>query len=108
MSISKLTERFSNTQKIFFIGFLALLFLALWFSFIIDNKVDKLKNVYSESQVDSYMSRYSSKVDERILTYLANTSDTVSCLHKKLTFLFSLADCPTKTNFLQTITTCNP
>ena len=34
MSISKLTERFSNTQKRFFIGFLGLLFLVLWFTFI--------------------------------------------------------------------------
>lgn len=34
MSISELAKRFSNTQKIFFIGFLALLLLALWFSFI--------------------------------------------------------------------------
>ena len=34
MSISKLIERFSNTQKIFFVAFIALLFLTLWFSFI--------------------------------------------------------------------------
>lgn len=34
MSISKLIERFSNTQKILFVAFIALLFLALWFSFI--------------------------------------------------------------------------
>lgn len=80
---------------------------ALWFSFIVDNKIDKLKNVYSTNQVENYMARYSSKVDERILTYLANTSDTVSCLHEKLTLLFSLTDCPTKTKFLQTITNCN-
>jgi len=80
---------------------------ALWFSFIVDGKVDKLKNVYSTSQVENYMARYSSKVDERILTYLANTSDTVSCLHKKFTLLFSLTDCPTKAKFLQTIINFN-
>ena len=42
MSISKLTKRFSNTQKIFFIGFVVLLFLALWFSFIsiIETKIN--------------------------------------------------------------------
>ena len=80
---------------------------ALWFSFIVDGKVDKLKNIYSENQVDNYMSRYASKVDERILTYLTNTSDTISCFHKKLSFLFSLTDSTNKADFLQLIQTSN-
>ena len=80
---------------------------ALWLSFILDNKVDKLKNVYSDNQVENYMARYSSKVDERILTYLSNTSDTISCFHKKLSFLFSLTDATTKANFLQLVVNSN-
>lgn len=42
MSISKLIESLSNNQKIFFIGFLLVLFLALWFSFIskIETKIN--------------------------------------------------------------------
>lgn len=43
MNISKFTERLSNTQKIFIIGLLALLFLAIWFSFI-SNIETKISN----------------------------------------------------------------
>lgn len=54
MSISKLTERFSNTQKIFFIGLLALLFLALWFSFIaiIETKISN--SVETDVKITSF------------------------------------------------------
>lgn len=54
MSISKPTERFSNTQKIFFIGFLALLFLALWFSFIsvIETKISN--SVETDIKITSF------------------------------------------------------
>lgn len=54
MSISKLTKRFSNTQKIFFIGFSALLFLALWFSFIsiIETKINN--SVETDVKITSF------------------------------------------------------
>jgi tetratricopeptide (TPR) repeat protein len=54
MSISKLTKRFSNTQKIFFIGFLAFLFLALWFSFIsiIETKISN--SVETDVKITSF------------------------------------------------------
>ena len=54
MSVSKLTKRFSNTQKIFFIGFAALLFLALWFSFIsiIETKINN--SVETDVKITSF------------------------------------------------------
>ncbi len=76
---------------------------ALWLSFILDNKIPNLKNLYSDTQVESYMSRYSNKIDERILNYLSNTNDTISCFHKKLSFLFSLTDSADKKAFLHAI-----
>jgi tetratricopeptide (TPR) repeat protein len=46
MSISRLIERLSINQKIFFIGFLSVLFLVLWFSFIskIETKINDPAN----------------------------------------------------------------
>lgn len=76
---------------------------ALWFSFILDNKISNLKNLYTEAQIDSYMNRYSQKIDERILNYLDTTTDTLSCLEEKLTLLFALTDSNSKASFLQTL-----
>ena len=63
---------------------------AMWFSFIVDGKISNLKNLFTDAQIESYMNRYSQKVDERILNYLNTTTDTVSCLEEKLTLLLLL------------------
>lgn len=76
---------------------------AMWFSFIVDGKISNLKNLFTDAQIESYMNRYSQKVDERILNYLNTTTDTVSCLEEKLTLLFALTDANTKSDFLQTL-----
>jgi hypothetical protein len=76
---------------------------AMWFSFIVDNKISNLKNLFTDAQIESYMNRYSQKIDERMLNYLNTTTDTVSCLEEKLTLLFALTDANTKSAFLQTL-----
>jgi hypothetical protein len=78
---------------------------ALWLSFILDDKVSNIKNLWTQPQKEAYLTRYAQKVDERILNYLNSTSDTLSCFQKKLTLLFSLTDAPNKASFLQIIAT---
>ena len=80
---------------------------ALWLSFILDNKPQNLKNLYTDSQVEAYMNRYASKVDERILNYFGSTSDTVSSFEDKLSLVFALTDAPNKKTFINTIERCN-
>lgn len=79
---------------------------ALWLSFILDKKTDKLKNLYTDAQVESYMGRYAFKVDERILNYLSSTSDTISSFEDKLSLVFALTDAPNKKTFIKTIEKC--
>jgi hypothetical protein len=79
---------------------------ALWLSFILDEKLSNIQNLYTDAQVEAYMARYSFKVDERILNYLNTTSDTISCFEDKLSIVFSLTDSPNKKSFVELIKKC--
>lgn len=76
---------------------------ALWLSFILDDTPEKVSNFYSAAQADAYMAKHASKIDERCLNYLTNTSDTLGCLVEKISFLYSLTDATSKADFLKTV-----
>ena len=75
----------------------------LFFSFLISGNASKLKNFWSEAQIESYMNRYFDKVLKRISSYFSTTQDTIQNLKDKLTFVFTLTDSPSKEEFYNLI-----
>jgi len=71
----------------------------LFFSFIVSGNTLKLKNFWSEPQVESYMNRYFQKVMERVLEYFSTTQDTIENLNDKLSFVFTLTDSSSREEF---------
>jgi hypothetical protein len=73
------------------------------FSFVLEDNYVKLKNFWSDAQIDSYMLRYSNVVRSRVLKYFSSTKDNLNDLKTKLAFVYSLTDASSKEEFYELI-----
>jgi hypothetical protein len=64
----------------------------LWLSFIIDDSPTKTPNVFTSKQINSYLDRHHTKVQDIYLNYFAQSTDTVSDLRDKLSLVIKMQD----------------
>ena len=65
----------------------------IWLAFLCKGKGKNIQNIFTDSQVNSYLSRYPDKPKEYICNYLETTNDTISTFKEKVLKVICVNTC---------------